>query len=258
MMNDGYNRSTASNYFDRPNQTPPQYMSGHRVNYGQTYRQQVSMGASVPEYGAYPTSKKIAMEYYLRNTVQNRTYHPYTAKVEWTACQQNPGFTSKARHYHQPVVNGDLSSVSKTMTNECAVTPMCSHKPSTKKHSKARSRSKARGKSSKNRFHLAKKIQEHLEYYFSDKNLRENEYFIEFLQRTMDEEGWVPIEFLLKFNRLRRLGATPGLVVEAAFHSSVVEVESRRRRGIRATNKNWQKGLGNNRKHEESRERVGQ
>ena len=200
-------------------------MSGHRVNYGLTYRQQVPMGASVPEYGAHPASsgavkisrdrsatqrarevsthrgrlhKKFkamdmnsehqidfsdldnisvmessvksierkynvdAMEYYLRNTMQNRTYHPYTAKMEWAACQQNPNFTSKARHYHQPVVNVDLSFASKAITNKCAVTPICSRKPSTKKHSKSRSRSKARGKSSQNRFHLAKKIQEHL------------------------------------------------------------------------------------------------
>lgn len=64
-------------------------------------------------------------------------------------------------------------------------------------------------------------IQKQLEYYFSPANLDADE----FLQSAMDAEGWVRIDVLIPFARMKVLGATKELVIEAAFHSTVIEID---------------------------------
>jgi len=64
-------------------------------------------------------------------------------------------------------------------------------------------------------------IQKQLEYYFSPANLDADE----FLQSAMDADGWVRIDVLIPFARMKVLGATKELVIEAAFHSTVIEID---------------------------------
>ena len=78
------------------------------------------------------------------------------------------------------------------------------------------------------------KIQKQLEYYFSVENLSQDE----FLREAMDKEGWVSIDTLLGFNRMKVLGATKELVAEAAFHSQIIEIEAKEQNKIRMS-KYW-------------------
>eukprot|EP00486_Rosalina_sp_Unknown_P000243 CAMPEP_0201567464 /NCGR_PEP_ID=MMETSP0190_2-20130828/7965_1 /ASSEMBLY_ACC=CAM_ASM_000263 /TAXON_ID=37353 /ORGANISM="Rosalina sp." /LENGTH=645 /DNA_ID=CAMNT_0047987495 /DNA_START=119 /DNA_END=2056 /DNA_ORIENTATION=+ len=78
------------------------------------------------------------------------------------------------------------------------------------------------------------KIQKQLEYYFSVENLEQDE----FLRETMDKEGWVGIDTLLAFNRMKVLGATKELVAEAAFHSQIIEIDAKKQTKIRMS-KYW-------------------
>lgn len=64
-------------------------------------------------------------------------------------------------------------------------------------------------------------IQKQLEYYFSPVNLDADE----FLRSAMDADGWVRIDVLIPFARMKVLGATKELVIEAAFHSTVIEID---------------------------------
>mmetsp|Transcript_58058 Transcript_58058/g.92219 ORF Transcript_58058/g.92219 Transcript_58058/m.92219 type:complete len:575 (+) Transcript_58058:134-1858(+) len=75
------------------------------------------------------------------------------------------------------------------------------------------------------------KIQKQLEYYFSPQNMETDL----FLRSSMDKEGWIDIAVILGFKRMKYLQATKELVVEAAFHSNVVEVDSKTQDKIRMT-----------------------
>merc|ERR1712003_596104 len=93
-------------------------------------------------------------------------------------------------------------------------------------------------------------IQKQLEYYFSTKNMNEDQY----LRAVMDDEGWVTIETILTFKRMKHLGATKELVTEAAFHSTAIEVDSKNTERIRM-DKMWKQYVGKRREKELSKKR---
>uniref|UniRef100_A0A0D9XK14 HTH La-type RNA-binding domain-containing protein n=1 Tax=Leersia perrieri TaxID=77586 RepID=A0A0D9XK14_9ORYZ len=77
---------------------------------------------------------------------------------------------------------------------------------------------------------LEKKIRDQIEYYFSENNLCEDLH----LKLLMDENGWVPLELVAGFPRVRALTATLEMVQNSLLSSNVVEVENgyiRRRMG---------------------------
>ncbi|CAK0819813.1 unnamed protein product, partial [Prorocentrum cordatum] len=57
-----------------------------------------------------------------------------------------------------------------------------------------------------------------LAFYFSDANLRHDRYVREKIEE--DEGGYVPIDFVLPFNRLRALGCTGAAEVAAAVEAA--------------------------------------
>ena len=118
----GYVRSSLPDYFYGPGQAPPQYVSGSRSYYNQTYRQQVPMGAAVPGYGAAYTDSAGAMEYYYGGTMDDGAWYPYQEMV--AVPQPDPYSTPKSKRSRKPSANVDLTSPSKTMANGSADTPM--------------------------------------------------------------------------------------------------------------------------------------
>merc|ERR1711948_141153 len=85
------------------------------------------------------------------------------------------------------------------------------------------------------------KIQKQLEYYFSTQNMDSDS----FLRESMDGNGWVHIDVIMAFNRMNVLGATKELVVEAAFHSTNIEVDTKNPDRIRMT-KLWKEYVRKN------------
>merc|ERR1712113_154413 len=69
------------------------------------------------------------------------------------------------------------------------------------------------------------------EYYFSPINMNQDEY----LRENMDKNGWVLIDILLGFNRMKVLNATKELVIEAAFHSQLIEIDTKNQNKVRMT-----------------------
>jgi len=65
-------------------------------------------------------------------------------------------------------------------------------------------------------------IQKQLEYWFSDDNLFSDTH----LQSLMDSEGWVEVSQIAKFSRIKAHGADGDKIVEAARHSSLIDVHS--------------------------------
>uniref|UniRef100_A0A672PFM2 Uncharacterized protein n=1 Tax=Sinocyclocheilus grahami TaxID=75366 RepID=A0A672PFM2_SINGR len=59
---------------------------------------------------------------------------------------------------------------------------------------------------------LEKKVAEQLEYYFGDHNLPRDKFLKEQLQL---DDGWVTLETMLKFNRLKCLTSDPAVIVES-------------------------------------------
>lgn len=59
-----------------------------------------------------------------------------------------------------------------------------------------------------------------IEYYFSVENLCKDL----FLRGQMDNEGWISLETLCNFNRVRALGADPSMMVEVLKDSTLLEV----------------------------------
>merc|ERR1740123_2046322 len=51
----------------------------------------------------------------------------------------------------------------------------------------------------------------------------------------MDGHGWVSIDVVIPFKRMKVLGATKELVVEAAYHSTVIEIDHAKQDKIRVT-----------------------
>ncbi|KAJ7599327.1 hypothetical protein C8J56DRAFT_849427 [Mycena floridula] len=60
-----------------------------------------------------------------------------------------------------------------------------------------------------------------LEYYLSPQNMAQDI----FLRRRMDSKGWIPIELIASFNRVKRLAADVQLVHDVLALSSVVQVQ---------------------------------
>ncbi|XP_022145446.1 la-related protein 1B-like [Momordica charantia] len=65
------------------------------------------------------------------------------------------------------------------------------------------------------------KIINQVNYYFSDENLRHDT----FLKKHMDVDGWVPIQLIATFNRMRILTNDIEYILFALHGSSVVEVQ---------------------------------
>ncbi|XAR61625.1 hypothetical protein NMG60_11016093 [Bertholletia excelsa] len=69
--------------------------------------------------------------------------------------------------------------------------------------------------------HLPNKLVEQIDYYFSDGNLVKDD----FLRSKMDDEGWVPIELIASFPRVRQLTDNIQLILDSLRASLVVEVQ---------------------------------
>ena len=69
---------------------------------------------------------------------------------------------------------------------------------------------------------MAEKIKDQVEFYFSESNLRKDK----FLQTKIkaDKEGWVGIDVLLTFNKLKSLTTEAKVVVDALKGSDLCEV----------------------------------
>jgi len=97
------------------------------------------------------------------------------------------------------------------------------------------------------------KIQKQLEYYFSPANLDEDE----FLRDAMDDEGWVDIDVLIPFKRMKVLKATKELVIEAAFHSTVIEIDHVKQDKVRMTAQ-WREYVDMEKKKSEKKKKRSQ
>ncbi|CAI5746597.1 unnamed protein product [Peronospora destructor] len=69
-----------------------------------------------------------------------------------------------------------------------------------------------------------KRLQRQLEFYLSESNLRQDK----FLQQAMDEQGFVPVDVLLSFNKLKMLKATKRMILDEAEKSSIIRVDRTR------------------------------
>ncbi|TKY75272.1 La-related protein 1B [Spatholobus suberectus] len=68
---------------------------------------------------------------------------------------------------------------------------------------------------------LTDTIVHQIDYYFSDANLVKDEY----LRSNMDEQGWVPINLIASFPRVRSLTSNIKLILDSLRTSTVVEVQ---------------------------------
>ncbi|XP_065886873.1 la-related protein 7-like [Dysidea avara] len=86
-------------------------------------------------------------------------------------------------------------------------------RPDAKKHRKFKKKTK-----------LLKTIQDQLEFYFGDSNLHKDR----FLQKKIQEhpEGYVPIEVIASFNKMKSLTQDRTLIVKAMKNSSLLEVSA--------------------------------
>ncbi|XP_039613521.1 lupus La protein [Polypterus senegalus] len=69
---------------------------------------------------------------------------------------------------------------------------------------------------------LEKKITEQIEYYFGDHNLPKDKFLKEQIQL---DDGWVPLEIMIKFNRLNRLTTDFNVIVDSLKKSTTGLVE---------------------------------
>ncbi|CAO2180345.1 unnamed protein product [Urochloa humidicola] len=68
---------------------------------------------------------------------------------------------------------------------------------------------------------LRSNILTQVEYYFSDKNLEDDD----FLKSLMDENGWVPVSKVADFKRLKKMTTDINLILDALANSSLLEVQ---------------------------------
>ncbi|TDH68474.1 hypothetical protein CCR75_008681 [Bremia lactucae] len=68
---------------------------------------------------------------------------------------------------------------------------------------------------------LRKQIKRQLEFYLSESNLRQDK----FLQKAMDEMGFVPVSVILSFNKLKGLNATERMILDEADKSPMIRVD---------------------------------
>merc|ERR1740123_1342941 len=155
------------------------------------------------------------MEYYYGNTMEDGAWYPYPDAMAPPAAPN--GFsTPKRTRSSKTSANVDLTSPTKDVAN--GDRPMSPGR-------------------------RVNKIQKQLEYYFSIANMNEDK----FLREAMDESGWVTIDTLLGFGRMKKLGATKELVEEAAFHSTAIEIDPKNTQKIRM-NKLWKQFVGKGKK----------
>ncbi|KAL4579006.1 hypothetical protein LXL04_015141 [Taraxacum kok-saghyz] len=79
---------------------------------------------------------------------------------------------------------------------------------------------------------LPVKILQQIEYYFSEANLKKDDY----LKSNMDEEGWVPLSLIAGFRRVQSLTSDIQLILTSLRDSTVVEVQGEKIR----SRKDWQ------------------
>lgn len=80
---------------------------------------------------------------------------------------------------------------------------------------------------------LPVKILQQIEYYFSEENLKKDDY----LKSNMDEEGWVPLSLIAGFRRVQSLTSDIQLILNSLRDSTVIEVQGENIRSRR----DWQK-----------------
>jgi len=167
------------------------------------------------------------MEYYYGNTMDDGAWYPYhPADVVALPPPPDPYTTPKTnkRSGSSKSTSVDGTSPSKDVSN---------------------------GDSPMSPGRRVNKIQKQLEYYFSIKNMNEDK----FLREVMDESGWVTIDTILQFKRMKALGATKELVTEAAFHSTAIEIDPKNTERIRM-DKMWKQYVGKRREKELSKKRA--
>ncbi|KAK1379186.1 HTH La-type RNA-binding domain-containing protein [Heracleum sosnowskyi] len=69
---------------------------------------------------------------------------------------------------------------------------------------------------------LQSNITKQIEYYFSDENLRTDNYLLS----LMDAQGWVPISIIADFKRVKRMSTDIHFILDALQNSSAVEVQN--------------------------------
>lgn len=69
---------------------------------------------------------------------------------------------------------------------------------------------------------LRSNITKQIEYYFSDENLRTDNYLLS----LMDAQGWVPISIIADFKRVKRMSTDIQFILDALQNSSAVEVQN--------------------------------
>jgi hypothetical protein len=67
---------------------------------------------------------------------------------------------------------------------------------------------------------LDERIRDQVEFYFSARNLRKDR----FLQKAMNDEGWVQLDIIASFNKMRQLTPEISVVQAACQGSPVVEL----------------------------------
>ncbi|KAI4386827.1 hypothetical protein MLD38_004726 [Melastoma candidum] len=65
------------------------------------------------------------------------------------------------------------------------------------------------------------RILKQIDYYFSNENLVKDT----FLRQNMDEQGWVPISLVARFNKVSELTDNVQIIMDSLYHSTVVEVQ---------------------------------
>ncbi|XP_019461891.1 PREDICTED: la-related protein 1A-like isoform X2 [Lupinus angustifolius] len=82
---------------------------------------------------------------------------------------------------------------------------------------------------------LRTSIVKQIDYYFSDENLKHDQYLIS----LMDDQGWVPISIVANFKRVKRMSTDIPFILDSLQSSSTVEVQDDK---IRKHN-NWSKWI---------------
>lgn len=68
------------------------------------------------------------------------------------------------------------------------------------------------------------RIKNQIEYYFGDRNFTRDRY----LQDKMTIDGYVPLEVILDFPRMKQLDASRNLIIQACCNSNIVEIDAER------------------------------
>ncbi|KAH7280586.1 hypothetical protein KP509_36G004200 [Ceratopteris richardii] len=83
---------------------------------------------------------------------------------------------------------------------------------------------------------LQKRVQNQIEYYFSDENLCKDKFLIS----KMDDEGYVPVSLIASFPKIKEKTSNTTLVLESMKNSTLVEVKNDK---LRRYNWEWVKTM---------------